>query len=284
MFKRTVCTVISCLPLALAGCAAHPEPPATADDAPAPDADSTPPDEMVSSVARCAAVQQSQELPVSCSFDIVNDRPHMLLGVPNEEVLAANINDMLEQLVAPFCSGQNKANQPSGVIFAVGTREKVMDCATLQMSDWVETDPVVARTVAIEQACSTVERGNYGVNCSLMDLEGLPALILSYERSQQALNNLVQIAGDVGKPFCELANATNVRATMVFLDEQMTGQLYDCATSQVSKPISFRKQRKPAPRHTPQPPKTTPGGNAGQPQQVASNFGERWELLPVHSR
>jgi hypothetical protein len=228
----------------------------------------------VDPVMLCQAVQASEEVPISCAFDLLDGKPFMLLGVRSREVLAATLDDMLKLLVEPFCSAQNAAGERAGVLFAVGTQARQLDCATLALSDWVETDPVVARTVAIEQGCARLQRADYGVTCSLMDLEGTPAMILSYRRGEQAQQNLPSIAREIGAPFCELTNAANARGAIVFLDDQLTGRIFDCATSDVSAPISYRKERKPAPR-----PKQQPSGSS-QPKYA---MAERWELLPVRS-
>ncbi|MDF3069933.1 MAG: hypothetical protein K0R38_5534 [Polyangiaceae bacterium] len=233
-------------------------------------------------VRLCKAIQSSEEIPVSCAFEVVDSRPHMLIGASSEQVLAQNLTVLLKHLVAPFCYTQGQAGESSGVIFVAGTRARQLECSSGKLSDWVETDPVVARTVAIEQACSTVQRGNYGVGCSLMDVEGTPALILSYESTNpRAVENLVAVAREVGRPFCELSRAAKVRGTTVFLDEDLTGRFFDCGTAQLSEPVSFRKQRKPNIR--PSTPSNRPSGN-GRPQQVASTIGDRWELLPERKR
>jgi hypothetical protein len=150
------------------------------------------------------------------------------------------------------------------------------------MSDWVESNPVVARTVAIEESCNSVQQGNYGVRCAMMTVEGTPALILSYASDANALENLVGITREVGGSFCQLSVATSVPATIVLLDEQFVGRFYDCSTARLSDPIPFVKQRRqpatPAPA-TPHSPKPGPT-NTRSANTVLASLDERWDLLP----
>jgi len=206
----------------------------------------------------------------------------MLIGVRSEAVLGEQLDDLVKHLVVPFCRDQNQAGQASGVFFNVGTRARHLDCSNFRMSDWVESNPVVAQTVAIEESCNSVQQGNYGVRCAMMTVEGTPALILSYASDAGALDNLVGITREVGGSFCQLSLATSVPATIVLLDEQFVGRFYDCSTARLSEPIPFVKQRRqpvaPAPA-TPQPSKPVPA-NTRPANTVLASLDQRWDLLP----
>ena len=196
-------------------------------------------------VALCHAIQRDSEVPIACTFEYLNGTPNMILGVPSPEVLKANLDSMLDHLVAPFCSTLNDAGQPGGVVFTIGrSYAQRLDCRTRTLSEPVRIDPEVARSVTIGEACRAVSRSGYGVGCSMMELRGIPSLILSYRTEDGSEDLVPTIAEKIGGPFCRATGEARMRGAVVLLRDESDARIYDCSTGQLGDWFSVRKVRK----------------------------------------
>lgn len=187
---------------------------------------------------------------------------------------------MLDGLVGPFCGSERWTEEGSGVVFVVARHARRLDCSTGQLGDWIELREQERQTITIGQACAAVASLSPSVTCELMDLDGIPSMVVGFDSRQNVEASvgalLVQVAGS----FCQSAAQAEVRAGLVLLKDRSSAKVYDCNTGQASAWFSVRPQRKtappnPAPKSTPRPTAPYAGGRV----VLAGNGG--WDLLRV---
>ena len=250
----------------------------TAEPPKSPETPTEPASEPVDATALCDAVEKSSDIPISCTVKAVGDQPVMILTVSSEEVLRSHIDGMVKHLVAPFCSDENDAGEASGVIFAVGSRARHLDCATATLSDWVDLSQGEQQTVTIQQACQVISQSDADLACDVMDLQGIPALVIAFDSHNRAEASMGELIAAMAGSFCQSAVRANVRAALVLLKDSSMAKTYDCSTDTYSAWFSVRKQ--PKQRSAPQSGLATatpvPSGSGGR-MPPKGNAG--WELI-----
>lgn len=250
--------------------------PAPADPQPEPEPEHRTSEHQANVVALCDALEHSSEIPISCTFQFMGDEPTMVLRVPSKEVLEASIGEMRDHLVAPFCQSQNRAQQSSGVVFVVASAARHLSCRDRTLSDWVDLGTEDRQTMTITQACDGITRSSSNVTCELMDLDGVPSMVVGFDSHAGVESSVVDILRVTAASFCQSASQANVNAGLVLLKDRSLAKAYSCATGEASSWFSVRPRRKVPPRPAGQPgPTPAPSGRA----MVAANGG--WDLLRV---
>lgn len=256
-----------------AGEKVEPATPANADETAAPAGDIA---QSVNTVALCDALESSSEIPIGCTFQYLGEEPTMVLRVPNEQVLAANLHGMLEDLVTPFCVSQNDARQPSGVVFAVATRARHFDCRTAQLGEWVELATEERQAITIGEACQAISQTDTHVSCEIMDLDGIPSMVVGFSDHAGVEDSVSTLLAQVAASFCQSAAEAQVQAGLVLLRDRSMAKTFSCSTGAASAWFNVRPQRK-APR-----PSRPPSASPPPPGETVLAGNGGWDLLRVH--
>lgn len=203
--------VLSCVAWSVFGCTRTLPPPKSAPAQPESSSQSSTGDRSAIDevLARCAAVQSSPDLPVSCRVDVVNNVLRMQLVMANRRVAGQYAAGAVEQIASPFCDIANQASKPAGIVLAL-YEERVMqvaDCATRTFSDWQPTDKEAQEMLAATRACEALQASNYPVGCGIGEVDGVTSLIVSYVSGRVSQDALDVIAHRVAAPFCEATSS-----------------------------------------------------------------------------
>ena len=98
------------------------------------------PPNVAYAAALCRAIQESNEVPIACSVQNLDNTVAMLIAFRNAEEMAVLVEPVVQELAAPFCNATNASNRRGTIVFAVLAQSAQMyDCETGTLHDVVES-------------------------------------------------------------------------------------------------------------------------------------------------
>jgi hypothetical protein len=213
-------------------------------------------------IARCAAVQRSPDLPVSCQVDVVNNVARMQLTMANRLAAAQYANGAVTQIAAPFCDLANQASEPAGIVLTLYEEHlmQVADCTTRTFSEWQPTDRAAQEMMAATRTCEALQASKYPVGCGIGDVDGVPSLIVSYAKGRISESDLASISREVAVPFCDANTSSGTLAVVYLVEDNKRAKGFNCVTRAATAWQAIRPSK---PRPGPAPGRGPSGGPNG---------------------
>jgi hypothetical protein len=246
----------------------------TQQGAAAPKAGEAPAMTIADASAACASVQANARLPVSCATEYIENVPAMIVGFRNVQEAQEWLRPFAEQVGGPFCDAANRSGREARVYMTVGTeageRARRWNCELGKWGEWFATAAQAATPSAPEasapaasapapepaspgalgdavSACNTVQADpNVPMSCVTKNVDGIPAVIVSFPTADDANTYMEQVAQKVARPFCDAANRAGQRASFFITLAGTQARHYDCQGQRWSEWFELPQTNKPA--------------------------------------
>jgi hypothetical protein len=202
---------------------------------PSPSNERNPENGYVDPVVLCENIRGSSELPLDCTFSYIDNMPNMVISAANAEILNEAYPQLEEYLAIPFCRAENSARQS-------------LNCWSGELTAWEDIRSDELKVVHIAQACETLSQYDIGVTCDIADFDGIASMVLSFNNQRNTPQILKQVMDIIAKPFCNTTNDMRVPSTIVLVENQRHGRVFDCTHSRWGKVFKIKRRRKRAPR------------------------------------